>query len=67
VTEARQENGEEFGYRKLEEIVARSGAGSALDIRDRIVLAVDTHLGHKPPDDDLTIVVLKWLSEHTHP
>ncbi len=67
VTEARPENGEEFGYAKLEGIVAESGSGSALDIRDQIVLAVDTHMGHKAPDDDLTIVVLKWLKRQSHP
>jgi sigma-B regulation protein RsbU (phosphoserine phosphatase) len=67
VTEARPENGDEFGYRKLEDVISGSGAGSALDIRDRIVLAVDTHMGHKAPDDDLTIVVLKWLKRQSHP
>lgn len=60
VTEARPENGEEFGYRRLEEVIGRSGRKSAIDVRDEIVLAVDTHMRHNPPEDDLTIVVLKW-------
>ncbi len=60
VTEARPENGEEFGYQRLQDVIARSGRKSALDLRDDIVLAVDTHMHHRPPEDDLTIVVLKW-------
>ncbi len=60
VTEARPESGEEFGYTRLEDVIARSGRKSALDMRDDIVLAVDTHMRHRPPEDDLTIVVLKW-------
>jgi sigma-B regulation protein RsbU (phosphoserine phosphatase) len=65
VTEARPENGEEFGYEKLEGVIARCGGKSALDVRDEIVLAVDAHMHHRSPDDDRTIVVLKWNSIHT--
>lgn len=60
VTEARPENGEEFGYKRLEEVVARCGGKGAIEVRDEIVLAVDAHMHHHPPEDDLTIVVLKW-------
>ncbi len=60
ITEARPEGGEEFGYERLEEVIARSGRKSALDMRDDIVRAVDIHMHHRPPEDDLTIVVLKW-------
>jgi len=67
VTEARPENGEEFGYRNLEGVIAGAGSGNALEIRDQIILAVDNHMGHKAPDDDLTIVVLKWLKRQSHP
>jgi phosphoserine phosphatase RsbU/P len=60
VTEARPEGGEEFGYERLMDAGKRSRSRSALEIRDDIILAVDRHMQHQPPEDDLTLVVLKW-------
>ncbi len=60
VTEARPEGGDEFGYERLESVVAGSGVTNALALRDDIVRAVDTHMRHQPPEDDLTLVVMKW-------
>lgn len=60
VTEARPDGGEEFGYERLMDAGKESRGKSALEIRDDILLAVDRHMGHRPPEDDLTLVVVKW-------
>jgi serine phosphatase RsbU (regulator of sigma subunit) len=60
VTEARPKNGDEFGYERLEEVIQTARATSAVGMRDAIVMAVDTHMEHEPPEDDLTLVVLRW-------
>jgi serine phosphatase RsbU (regulator of sigma subunit) len=61
VTEARPSGGEEFGYERLLEIGKTSGIQSAVEIRDAIIMAVDRHMNHQSPEDDLTLVVIKWL------
>ncbi len=61
VTEAHTKNGEEFGYDLLLDVAREAGHRSALEVRDAIIMAVDTHMEHEAPEDDLTIVVLKWL------
>ena len=63
VTEARPPDGEEFGYERLQEIVQSAETSSALGMRDAIVMAVDAHMGHEPPEDDLTIVVVRWTGK----
>ncbi|MDI6766617.1 MAG: SpoIIE family protein phosphatase [Bacteroidota bacterium] len=60
VTEARPEDGSEFGYDKLKDVVKFCAGKSATEIRDSIIMAVDNHMNHASPEDDLTIVVLKW-------
>ena len=61
ITEARPSGGEEFGYERLLEIGKRIGTKSAFEIRDAIIMGVDEHMNHQPPEDDLTLVVIKWL------
>ncbi|HUL43802.1 MAG TPA: SpoIIE family protein phosphatase [Bacteroidota bacterium] len=61
VTEAHPKDGPEFGYERLQEVVASLGKPSAVDVRDAIIMAVDEHMQHEPPEDDLTIVVMKWI------
>lgn len=65
ITEARQSSGEEFGYDPLLEIGKTVRNNNAIEIRDAIITAVDTHMGHQPPEDDLTLVVLKWRKPST--
>ena len=62
VTEAHPREGEEFGYERLSDVVRLSNATSALEVRDAIVMAVDKHMNHEPPEDDLTIVVVRWTA-----
>jgi serine phosphatase RsbU (regulator of sigma subunit) len=61
VTEAHTKSGLEFGYESLLDVAKKMGDKSAVEVRDAIIMAVDTHMEHESPDDDLTIVVLKWI------
>lgn len=63
VTEAHSKDGSEFGYDVLQEVVRDAGHKSAMEVRDAIIMAVDTHMNHQSPDDDLTIVVVKWVKK----
>ncbi len=63
VTEAHPKDGEEFGYERLQTVVESSRAKTAEGVRDAIIYAVDRHMHHEPPEDDLTIVVLRWKSQ----
>jgi sigma-B regulation protein RsbU (phosphoserine phosphatase) len=60
LTEARPLNGEEFGYERLLNVCERTHRQSAQEIRDAIISAVAKHMNHQTPEDDLTIVVIKW-------
>ena len=61
VTEAHPKSGEEFGYEQLLDVAKGMNRKSAVEVRDGIIMAVDKHMNHEPPEDDLTIVVVKWL------
>ncbi len=63
VTEAHTKSGDEFGYERLLQVVEKSGNKSAVEVRDAIIMAVDSHMHHESPEDDLTIVVLKWRKD----
>jgi serine phosphatase RsbU (regulator of sigma subunit) len=69
LTEAHPGDGDEFGYERLRKVVEKTGERSALDVRDAIIAGVDAHMHHESPEDDLTIVVLKWrnVQEVEHP
>ncbi len=60
ITEARQFDGDEYGYEKLKDVLRSAKNNSAMEIRDLIIADVDRHMNHTPPEDDLTIVVMKW-------
>ncbi len=61
VTEARRGD-DEFGYERLMETVLHASEGNAASIKSHILGSVNTHVEQKlANDDDLTIVVLKWL------
>jgi serine phosphatase RsbU (regulator of sigma subunit) len=63
VTEAHPGDEDEFGYERLLETVRRSRHLTAVEIRDALIMEVDRHMNHESPEDDLTIVVLKWLKQ----
>lgn len=63
VTEARRSDGDEYGYERLHDICRSVGSRSAMEIRDAIIQSVDSHMNHQPPEDDLTLIVIKWRKE----
>lgn len=63
LTEAHRKNGEEFGYERLLELVKNVSDKSAVEVRDLIIMAVDQHMHHEPPEDDLTLVIMKWIKK----
>ncbi|MEE9226251.1 MAG: PP2C family protein-serine/threonine phosphatase [Acidobacteriota bacterium] len=58
VTERWDDDGMEFGEKRLREVLARLRGQGAAEIRDGILRAVEHHAGKTPPHDDVTVVVL---------
>ena len=57
--EAADETGEPFGYDRT--LAALAGpATSAMAVRNRLLAAVQEHTGGLPPDDDRTLVVMRY-------
>jgi serine phosphatase RsbU (regulator of sigma subunit) len=63
VTEAHPKDEEEFGFDRLLDVVQRHGDRSAVEVRDAIIMSVDEHMKHESPEDDLTLVVVKWMKK----
>ncbi len=60
VTEAsRQEDGEEFGEKRLADTLARERTGSAQSIVEAVNRTLQEFTGGAPPADDITVVVAK--------
>jgi len=57
ITEAENEEGEEFENPRLEEILTANAGASAAELRDRIAAAVDAFVGEAPQKDDQTLVI----------
>jgi len=70
--EATDENDEPFGYTGVSEALdralleaARTGDLRPERVKDRLLAAVREHVGDRRPDDDLTLVVLRWSQPPT--
>jgi len=61
VTEAKDKKGEEFGTRRLKQVINDSHKLSASEIQKNIYEAVKDFTGGKPKADDLTMIVVKVL------
>lgn len=59
VTEAVDQDDDEFGEARLTAVVKTHASESAKAIQDAIITAVRAHAGKQPQSDDITIVVLK--------
>jgi phosphoserine phosphatase RsbU/P len=59
VTEARNADDQEFGEATLRKIVGSSARDSARELSERIVESVREWCGDVPPQDDLTLVVMR--------
>lgn len=61
VTEAEQSDGEMFGEERLEQLIAEQRAGSASEVMQSILSAVDRFTGGEPLGDDTTVMVIRRL------
>lgn len=59
VSETANRQGEEFGWARLHEVVARNLDASAASLRDRIEAALTKFAGGTPAVDDVTLVIVK--------
>jgi serine phosphatase RsbU (regulator of sigma subunit) len=50
-----------FGRQRLIRVVRKNSALSAVGIRDAIIEAVNNFRGFSPQEDDVTLVVIKFL------
>ncbi len=59
VSEANDALGREFGYERLMDVVRDHCAGPSRSLVDAICAAVEDFRGETPPNDDMTVVVVK--------
>ncbi len=59
--EAAGRNGEPFGYERVREALAGPAPNAAI-VRDRLLAAVERHVEGRPPDDDRTLVAMRYLA-----
>ncbi len=60
LVEARNANGEEYGYDRLSLFVETHQHADALDLRDLLLAELHTWTAGAEPDDDTTLLVLRW-------
>ena len=61
ITESRNEAGDEFGYDRLMKLAVEVRESSAPEIQDRILSEIRAYCGKTAFEDDMTLVVVKWL------
>ncbi|HVN47437.1 MAG TPA: GAF domain-containing SpoIIE family protein phosphatase [Bacteroidota bacterium] len=61
IVEARNSEGEEFGYERLLQAAQQCKHLPAEEIKEAVLSSVRTFLGVNPYNDDVTLVVVKWL------
>ncbi len=62
ISEAMNENQDQFGVDRLQAVVDQCRNESAAAIHARIIAAVHDHVGHNPQMDDITLLVLKSVA-----
>ena len=60
IVEAQNKYGDPFGFLKLEEVLASVAGQAPGVVQEAILAAVAEHSGSHPPDDDRTIMVLRF-------
>jgi serine phosphatase RsbU (regulator of sigma subunit)/type II secretory pathway pseudopilin PulG len=59
--EAANASGDPFGYDSvLQTLQGFPPGASAADVRNRLLAAVERHVGSQPPGDDRTLMVMRW-------
>ena len=67
LVEARDAEGEEYGYDRLAAFVEQWAHTGALELRDRLLAEHRAWSGSSDPDDDTTFVVLRWTGRGVSP
>ncbi len=52
--------GEPFGYDSVAKALAGRPGGSAVEVRNRLLAAVERHAAGQPANDDRTLMVMRW-------
>jgi serine phosphatase RsbU (regulator of sigma subunit) len=60
ITEAKNSKGEEFGYERLAQVLARSSNGTPQDIQQCLISSLYEFSGSENLDDDYTTMVVKF-------
>ena len=63
VWEARDKDGQMFGRTAVYDIIQNNPAASAREIMEAIISQIHKFLEKSKPEDDLTLVVLKWSGQ----
>ena len=58
ISEAMNERKEEFGEKRLQEIIQHNSDDSASEIIEKIIAATNLHFGNAPQNDDMTIIIM---------
>ncbi|HEY4595922.1 MAG TPA: SpoIIE family protein phosphatase [Thermoanaerobaculia bacterium] len=58
---------EPFGYDSVKRVLAGSKGESVAGIRNRLLAAVESHAAGQPPEDDRTLIVMRWAGPPTDP
>jgi serine phosphatase RsbU (regulator of sigma subunit) len=61
ITESRNVEMEEYGYERLMQIANKCTDCSVDEIKERILSSVRTFIGQGTYNDDVTLIVMKWL------
>ncbi len=68
IFEAPNENDEQFGRQRLEDVLASSADADSQTLAERILDAVYAHAGTRSPrHDDLTFIILEFVDENDGP
>ena len=62
IPEAMNEQKEEYGMERLERAISQMDGSDATQIRNSLLSDVHRFVGETPPSDDITLVVLRFLS-----
>jgi len=65
ITEARNNNQEEFGYDRLKNLIIENAALTPVEIKDAIVQAMYSFCGTNAPEDDSTLIIIKFNENRT--
>ncbi len=60
LVEARNRQGEVFGFERLERLIAQRGASPATELQATLLQALRSFLGDSPAEDDVTLVIIRF-------